>query len=82
MDTPGTGRKVEGSYLEKAISYGAYKQQVEELLAAGKATGPDQSEAMLHYSQLNQQRMHRVEKTMQLLPDVKELMLRVNKRQI
>ncbi|HEV3326374.1 MAG TPA: thioredoxin family protein [Puia sp.] len=77
-----TGRKVELSYLEKAISYEAYKQLVDELLAAGKSTGPDQSEAMLHYSQLNQQRMHRVEKTIQLLPEVREMMSGVSKRQV
>jgi hypothetical protein len=77
-----TGRKVELSYLQKAISYEAYKQLVDELLAAGKATGPDQSEAMLHYSQLNQQRMHRVEKTIQLLPEVREMMSGVSKRQV
>jgi hypothetical protein len=82
MDIPGTGRKVELSYLQKAISYEAYKQLMDDLLAAGKSTGPDQSEAMLHYSQLNQQRMHRIEKTIQLLPEVKELMSGVSKRQV
>ncbi len=82
MERPRTGRKVEGSYLQKAVSYGAYKQLLDELLAAGKATGPEQSEALTHYSQLNQQRMHRVEKTMLLLPEVKEQLLRVGQPQL
>jgi hypothetical protein len=82
MDTPGSERKVEQSYLQKSVTYEAYKQLVGDLLAAGKATGPLQSEGMVHYSELNLQRMHRVEKTIQILPEVKEQLLRVNRSQI
>jgi hypothetical protein len=78
---PGTERKVEQRYLQKSMTYEAYKQLVEDLLAAGKATGPQQSEAMVHYSQLNVQRMHRVEKTIQILPEVKDQLLRVSRPQ-
>ena len=81
MDTPGTDRKVELSYLQKSITYEAYKQLVDDLLAAGKATGPLQSEAMTHYSQLNMQRMHRVEKTIQILPEVREQLISVSRPQ-
>jgi hypothetical protein len=81
MDTPETQRKVEEKYLQKSITYDAYKQLVEDLLASGKATGPQESEAMVHYSQLNMQRMHRVEKTIQILPEVKEQLLRVSRPQ-
>ncbi len=82
MDMPGTERKVELSYLQKSTTYEAYKQLVEDLLAAGKSTGPQQSEALTHYSQLNLQRMHRVEKTIQLLPEVREQLIRVSRPQI
>jgi hypothetical protein len=81
MDMPGTERKVELSYLQKSITYEAYKQLVADLLAAGKSTGPQQSEALTHYSQLNMQRMHRVEKTIQLLPEVREELPRVSRPQ-
>ena len=81
MDTPETQRKVEEKYLQKSITYDAYKQLVEDLLAAGKATGPLQSEAMVHYSQLNMQRMHRVEKTIHILPEVNEQLLHVSRPQ-
>ncbi|HEV3412472.1 MAG TPA: thioredoxin family protein [Puia sp.] len=81
MDKPGTERKVEPVYLQKSITYEAYKQLIDDLLAEGKATGPQQSEAMTHYSQLNVQRMHRVEKTIQILPEVKEGMLAVTRPQ-
>jgi hypothetical protein len=81
MDMPETERKVESSYLQKSITYEAYKQLVADLVAAGKATGPQQSEALTHYSQLNVQRMHRVEKTIQILSEVREQMLRVSRPQ-
>lgn len=81
MESKRTGRKVEPVYLEKAISYEAYKQLVDDLLAAGKATGPDSSEAMVHYSGLNQQRMHRLEKTIQVLPAVREQVSGIGKPQ-
>jgi hypothetical protein len=78
---PATERKVDQHYLQKSMTYEGYKQLVEDLLAAGKATGPQQSEAMTHYSQLNVQRMHRVEMTIQILPEVKEQLLRVSRPQ-
>jgi hypothetical protein len=70
MYSPGTGQKIESGYLQKAISYDAYKRLLEDLLSAGKTTGPHQSESMVHYAQLNLQRMHRLEKTIQVLPAV------------
>jgi len=81
MDKPGTERKVELSYLEKSITYEAYKQLIDDLLAAGKSTGPQQSEALTHYSQLNVQRMHRIEKTIQILPEVKDRMIAITRPQ-
>jgi hypothetical protein len=69
--------KIQPSYLQKSITYESYKELVNELLAAGKVTGPQQSEALTHYTQLNVQRMHRLEKTLQLLPEVREQMAKV-----
>jgi hypothetical protein len=82
MDSPGTGQKIESGYLQKAISYDAYKRLLDDLLSAGKTTGPQQSEAMLHYAQLNLQRMHRLEKTTQVLPAVATQLLSVNRSQV
>jgi len=81
MDSPGTGQKIESGYLQKAISYDAYKRLLEDLLSAGKTTGPLQSESMVHYAQLNLQRMHRLEKTTQVLPAVASQLLSVNRSQ-
>ncbi|WGH74342.1 thioredoxin family protein [Tenacibaculum tangerinum] len=52
--------------LEKALSYNEYKNLVSSLLAEGKSTGPNQSDDLLHYSKLNDKRMKRLDKTLQL----------------
>lgn len=52
--------------LEKSISYKEYRNMVSDLLANGKSTGPVQSESLLNYSQLNERRMNRLDKTIRL----------------
>jgi len=81
MDAPETHRKIEAEYLQKAMTYDAYRQLLGDLLAAGKTTGPNQSEAMRHYSELNMQRMHRLEKTIEILPEVEQQMQHIVKPQ-
>jgi len=53
-------------FEEQGIDYKTYRQLVDKLLAEGHTTGPDHSEAMLHYSKMNVQRMSRVDKTASL----------------
>lgn len=48
---------------KQALAYNSYRSLVDELLAQGETTGPDNSEAMLHYTKMNVQRMNRVDKT-------------------
>lgn len=45
------------------LDYNSYRELVNKLLAEGKTTGPDDSDAMLHYTKMNVQRMNRVDKT-------------------
>jgi hypothetical protein len=52
--------------LEKGISYNQYRKKVSDLLAEGKSTGPNQSDSLLNYSKLNDRRMSRLDKTIQL----------------
>ncbi|TYZ11425.1 thioredoxin family protein [Hymenobacter lutimineralis] len=56
--------------LSAAYSYPAYRQLINELLAQGLTTGPNQSEALTHYARLNVQRMERIDKTVQVLPEL------------
>lgn len=52
--------------LEKAISYQDYRTLVSDLVSEGKSTGPNQSEALLNYSLLNDKRMKRLDKTIKI----------------
>jgi hypothetical protein len=52
--------------LAKSLSYDTYRKKVSDLLEEGKSTGPNQSEALLNYSNLNDARMNRLDKKTKL----------------
>lgn len=58
----------------EGISYTAYRDLIDQLLSAGKTTGPDDSEAMLHYTKMNVQRMNRVDKTIRLQESLSDVL--------
>ena len=70
------------SYLEKSMSYAEYVKLIDDLLLEGKTTGPNQSEAMFGYAKLNRQRMHRLEKTVELNAELKEAARRLERKLI
>ncbi|MDP2159113.1 MAG: thioredoxin family protein [Flavobacterium sp.] len=57
--------------LANSLTYADYRQQVTDLLKEGKSTGNEQSEALTKYSELNEVRMNRLEKTIQITDEVK-----------
>lgn len=57
-------------YLERSLSYDEFKALVDKLLSENKTTGSDHSEAMLHYTKMNRQRMKRLEKTTVISGDI------------
>lgn len=59
-------------FNNEAISYLAYRQKIDQLLAEDKTTGPDHSADMLQYSKMNVQRMNRLDKTVVLQDALKE----------
>jgi hypothetical protein len=69
-----TAKKTGSGYINKGIGYDAYRELVDDLLTAGRVTGPQQSEALLGYTKLNVQRMRRIDKTIELLPETKKAM--------
>lgn len=69
-------------YLERAISYAQYIKLIDELLAKGKTTGSNQSDAMLDYAKLNRHRMSRLEKTIELSDEVKRSAQNTKRKQI
>ena len=64
------------------MTYQTYRQLTDELLAQGKTTGGNHSEAMIHYTQLNVVRMNRLDKTTRLLEGVKEQLQQINRPMI
>lgn len=67
-----TQQVITASVWDGAYTYAAYRNRLDELMADGKTTGPDQSEKMIRYARLNLQRMNRLEKTVEILPDLRE----------
>lgn len=59
-------------YIEKSMTYAEYLKLIDDLLAEGKTTGENQSEAMFNYGKLNRQRMMRLEKTVLLNENLRE----------
>lgn len=58
------------AHLKASMSYAAYKKLMQKLLSEGKTTGPDQSAKMVEYTLLNSQRMSRLDKSIQLKPEL------------
>ncbi|WP_367865199.1 thioredoxin family protein [Pedobacter sp. WC2423] len=50
-------------FVNEGLTYSKYRDLIDSLLKSNKTTGEDHSEAMLHYSKMNVQRMSRVDKT-------------------
>ncbi len=68
--------------LDSGMTYDEYRKQTDDLLAAGKTTGADQSEALLHYTKLNVTRMNRLDKTTILTEETLEKLALIEKPQI
>lgn len=68
--------------LLNTLTYQEYRATIAQLLAEGKATGHDQNPDLVHYSELNQARMHRLDKTIQVLPEVVTWFSKLTKKHI
>ena len=74
------------SIIEKSLSnsytYTTYRNKVTSLLKEGKSTGNEQSEALTHYSELNERRMNRLEKTIVITEETLRKLKRFRKNYI
>ena len=52
--------------IRRGVSYATYRTLIKGLLVEGKSTGTEQSEALFNYSQLNDKRMDRLDKTLKI----------------
>lgn len=66
--------------LAQAYNYTEYRDSVKTAWLARKVTGHEQSEALLHYTELNEVRMNRLDKTTQLTPDTLSALSRWDKK--
>ena len=60
------------SALQNSLSYSEYRALVSKLIGERKSTGNEQSADLLHYSELNEVRMNRLEKTLKMDLEVLE----------
>ena len=67
--------------LKKSYTYTEYRNLVDELVSEGKSTGIEQSEALLNYSNLNNRRMKRLDKTLKISPENLEIIQQNKKDQ-
>ncbi len=52
--------------ISNSFSYTEYRTRLQNLLAEGKSSGNEQSTELLHYSELNETRMNRLDKTIKI----------------
>lgn len=64
--------KLEEKILLEALAYEEYRHEIDSLLQQGKVTGNTQSVERLEFTKLNIQRMNRLDKTVMLIPELKQ----------
>ena len=60
------------SSITHSISYQEYRNLVAQYAAEGKTSGNTQTQDYINYTKLNESRMHRLDKTLQVIDEVKE----------
>ncbi len=60
------------SSITHSISYQEYRNLVAQYVAEGKTSGNTQTADYINYTKLNESRMHRLDKTLQVIDEVKE----------
>lgn len=67
--------------IQNSVSYSEYRSKVTQLIGKGKSTGNEQSADLLHYSELNEVRMNRLEKTLKMDAEVLENLQKISSKQ-
>jgi hypothetical protein len=68
--------------LANSISYQEYRELVAEYAAEGKTSGNTQTPDYINYTKLNESRMHRLDKTLQVIDEVKTYLENLKKEYI
>ena len=64
--------------LSQSHSYVDYRNYISDILKEGKSTGKEQSEALTNYSELNEARMNRIEKTVKISTEIIQKLNQLN----
>ena len=68
--------------IEAAYTYREYRELIDRLLAENKTTGENHSEDMIHYTLMNAHRMRRLDKQIDLIPELKNQLERIDRDMI
>lgn len=63
--------------LQNSLSYTAYRQLINDLLTEGKSNGTTENPDYLQFSELNKSRMNRLDKTLKVLENHKQKLLKL-----
>ncbi|TYP92739.1 Thioredoxin [Fodinibius salinus] len=67
-----TKQVINQSIIDNAMTYGQYRQMIDELVNKNETTGDDHSEEMIEYTKMNVQRMDRLDKQIELADSLVE----------
>lgn len=74
-------RKVDPAYREQGMTYEEYRRLIDALIMVGRSTAHHESANLLEYSKLNVVRMKRLDKTLELLPELQQVVEQVSSPQ-
>lgn len=72
---------IDDSYIERGMYYDEYRRLVDTLIMVNRSTAANESESLLEYSKLNVVRMKRLDKTIEIIPELKEVVEKINEPQ-
>jgi hypothetical protein len=70
--------QISKDYVAKGLSYIAYRKLIDELLQQQLTTGKSNVASLLDYTKLNVARMNRLDKTIELIPELKEFAAKIS----
>lgn len=68
--------------IENSFSYDEYRAFVSDLAKQNKTTGHEQREDLINYTQLNEARLHRLDKTIYIIDEVKSVLENISEKYI
>ncbi|MGB3180516.1 MAG: thioredoxin family protein [Cyclobacteriaceae bacterium] len=71
-------RVITQAVLDRGMTYRQYRTLISDLLTEGKVTGPKQGEFLTEYTRLNDRRMSRLDKTIQLGDEITDVIGRIS----